>query len=182
MIMEASAYRIDASNLRLNGRRLSWLAICGQIGAGIALVSIPLTLYLVEKPVVGRSFLAFFGDAYVFGQYAPYNMHGFVQLLAAIGFLEALRRLGKRLSGPAPLGEPTARSLMSLNWSCALITLVWCLKFEPGPASGDIGFALNPTFNWLAFYAGALLLVAIKILRGVAEEAVALRAENDQFI
>lgn len=181
-------YQISDHHLRRNGQLLASLAVLGQVVLVFAILWGIYTLYMIQKPVAGMPLLPFLRQAYVHGEFATANLHGVLKLVAWVGMLECLRRLGCSLSLPSPLGERTARALGRLGWAVMAMALVYSLTsyvttscWIDGSALGSrpdthLGFTAGP------LYFAVLALIGINLLQRIVRHAVELKADNEGFV
>lgn len=179
---------IGQRHIKAGAQRLRRLAVAGQIlllGAACWVVHM---LYSIQQPAAGMDLWTFLGHAYVHGEFATANLHGVLKLVAWVGMLECLRRLGCSLSLPSPLGERTARALGRIGWAVMAMALVYSLTsyvttscWIDGSALGSrpdthLGFTAGP------LYFAVLALIGINLLQRIVRHAVELKADNEGFV
>jgi len=179
--MDNIIYAINQTELRKNGVRLGRLALIGELAVVVGIVAAPLVLYAIAHPAEPElGFPAFFMQLLMTGPSALANLYGVVQGVALFATLDRTRQLGRALSSDNPLARETVHNLKWLGYSMALLAITMCIGVDVVPTS--TGFKQEPVVRFSPLYFGAMALIGLSIARRVIGEAIALRAEAQEFI
>jgi hypothetical protein len=178
---------LNQSLLKRDGKRLMYLALLGQVVLLLGMIAAPWILFAIGTPnpmQSAGSFPDFFIKAHLSGPTAAPNLYVLLQSCVTLLALDQARRLGKTLSGEAPLGEPTIRYLRWLSYTLLALILMQCVSVD---AVHDVNVQPVPfrtawTFSSSPLYIGAMVWFGLSIVRRIVAQNVALHAESEGFV
>ena len=187
--MSDAPYAISQTQLRKDGIRLRHLAAIGQIFTVLGILGIPLILYAIQLPAASTpGFWAFLKKILITDPTAMVNSYGLMKACVILAMLGRVKHLGDALSSNEPLGSDTLRHLKWLGYAIALLIALMCFSVEIKPVS--MMPSLNITTQWKTqwnvsmtpLYLGAIVLLGLSIVRRIVSQAVALKAETQEFV
>ena len=183
--MSEAPYAIGQAQLRKDGVRLRHLAAVGQISTVLGILGIPLILYAIQLPAAPTlGFWAFVGKLLITDPTAMVNCYGLVQACVLLVVLSSVKQLGDALSSNEPLGSDALRHLKWLGYGIALLIAMMCFNFEIKPDSmmQPVNFTTRWSVSMTPLYLGAIVLLGLSIVRRIVSQAIALKAESQEFV
>lgn len=187
--MNDAPYAISQAQLRKDGVRLRHLAAIGQIFTVLGILGIPLILYAIQLPAAPTlGFWAFLGKILITDPTAMVNSYGLMKACVILAMLGRVRHLGDALSSKEPLGSDALRHLKWLSYAIALLIAMMCFSVEIKPDSmmPSVNIATQWKTQWsmsmTPLYLGAIVLLGLSIVRRIVIQAIALKAETQEFV
>lgn len=183
--MSDAPYAISQAQLRKDGVRLRHLAAIGQIFTVLGILGIPLILYAIQLPAApALGFWAFLGKILITDPTAMVNSYGLMKACVILAMLGRVKHLGDALSNEEPLGSDALRHLKWLSYAIALLTALMCFSVDIKPDSmmQPINFATQWNVSMTPLYLGAIVLLGLSIVRRIVIQAIALKAETQEFV
>ena len=183
--MRDAPYAISQAQLRKDGVRLRHLAAIGQIFTVLGIVGIPLILYAIQLPAAPTlGFWAFLGEILITDPTAMVNRYGLMKAGVILVMLTSVKQLGDTLSSSEPLGSDTLRHLKWLGYGIALLIAMMCFSVEIKPDSmmQPVNFTTRWGVSVTPLYLGAIVLLGLSIVRRIVSQAIALKAETQEFV
>lgn len=185
--MKSLNLSINPSQLNRDGVRLRRLATLGQFLLLLGMLASPFLLFAmaIPNPMESRGqFPNFIAKTYLHGPTAVLNLYALIKSCMILLALDQTRRLGRTLSGRAPLGSDTLGHLRWLSYTLVVLILMLCFSVEIVPVA-DMqpgNFETKWTISSSPLYLGAMVWLGLSIVRGIVHQSVELKAESDAFI
>lgn len=185
MNMSDPPYAISQAQLRKDGIRLRHLAAIGQIFTVLGILGIPLILYAIQLPAAPTlGFWAFLRKILITDPTAMVNSYALMKSCVILVMLGRVKHLGDALSSNEPLASDTLRHLKWLGYAIALLIAMMCFSIEIKPDSmiQPVNFTIQWSVSMTPLYLGAIVLLGLSIVRRIVSQAVALKAETQEFV
>lgn len=178
---------LNQSLLRRDGNRLRYLATLGQVMLLLGMLATPWLLFAMATTTPAQSlgsFPDFFLNTYLLGPTAAPNLYALLQGCVTLVALDQARRLGRTLSGAAPLSEATIRHLRWLSYALLILILMQCVSVAtvPDASRNTIPYKTLWTVSSSPLYFGAMVWFGLSVVRRIVEQNVALQVESEAFV